>query len=95
MRHRKTLLGLGILGIFAVAAPPHVQRMIEDRRIARDGEQRALWIELTRQQLDCLERLHASNPSADIDAEEWRRCEALATDPATGAPVEAPEDRRR
>jgi hypothetical protein len=93
--HRKTLLALGIIGIVAVAAPPQVRRVLEDRRIARDGEQRALWIELTRLQLDCLERLQAALPQ-DVDMEkELARCQALAIDPATGEPVKAPEDRRQ
>lgn len=94
MRHRKTLLALGVLGTLAVAAPPQVRRMVEDRRIARDGEQRALWIELTRRQLDCLERLQAWGLPEGMDVErELERCQALAIDPATGAPVKAPEDR--
>lgn len=93
MRHRKTLLALGVLGTLAVAAPPQVRRLAEDRRIARDGERRALWIELTRRQLDCLERLQATGPPEELDIVEVERCQALAIDPATGAPVEAPEDR--
>lgn len=91
MRHRKKLLAVGVGAIVLVGAAPFAQRMWEEHRIARDGEQRALWIELKEQELDCLERLQAGGlPSAmDVD-KEIARCRRLAIDPATGRPVEAP-----
>lgn len=91
MRHRKKLLGGAVGAIVLVAAAPQVQRVLEERRIARDGEQRALWIELKEQELDCLERLQARGlPSgANVD-KEIENCRRLAIDPATGRPVEAP-----
>ena len=91
MKHRKLLLAAGIAAICGVAAIPHVQRAIEERRIAREGAQRALWIELKEKELACLDRLRASGLPEGMDvAAEIERCRALAIDPATGAPVEAP-----
>jgi hypothetical protein len=91
MKHRRKLLAGAVGAILAVAAAPFAQRAWEDRRIARDGEQRALWIELKEAELDCLERLQAKGlpPTAKIDA-EIEACRRLAIDPTTGKTVEAP-----
>jgi hypothetical protein len=91
MKHRKTLLAAGIAAILGVAAVPHVQRAVEERRIAREGAQRALWIELKEKELACLERLRAGGfPEGMNVGAEIARCRALAVDPATGEPVRAP-----
>jgi hypothetical protein len=94
MRHRKTLLAAGVAGIVGTAAIPYVKNVMEERRIARDGEQRALWIELKEKELDCLDRLQASGLPKGMDvAKELQRCRALAIDPATGEAVKGPEER--
>jgi hypothetical protein len=91
MKHRKALLAAGVAAILGVAAIPHAQRAMEARRIAREGAQRALWIELKEKELACLERLRASGFPQGMDVgAEIERCRALAVDPATGEPVEAP-----
>jgi hypothetical protein len=91
MRHRKKLLAAGVAAIVGVAAIPYAQKIAEERRIAREGVQRALWIELKERELDCLERLMASGLPAGMDvAREIDRCRSLAIDPATGGAVKAP-----
>ena len=91
MKHRKTLLAAGVAAVLGVAAIPHAQRATEERRIAREGAQRALWIELKEKELACLDRLRASGFPEGMDVgAEIGRCRALAIDPATGEPVKAP-----
>jgi hypothetical protein len=91
MKHRKTLLAVAIAAIFAAGAVPYARQALEDRRIAREGEQRALWIELKEKELDCLERLQASGLPEGMNVDkELDRCRALAIDPATGKVVQAP-----
>ena len=89
--HRKALLAAGIAAIAGVAAVPYVRQAIEERRIERDGAQRALWIELKEKELACLERLQASGLPEGMDVgKEIGRCRAMAIDPATGETVKAP-----
>lgn len=91
MKQRKTLLVAGVAAILGVAAIPHVQRAVEERRIAREGAQRALWTELKEKELACLDRLRASGLPEGLDVgREIERCRTLAIDPATGEPVRAP-----
>jgi hypothetical protein len=91
MRHRKKLLAAGVASVIGVAALPHARQALEERRIARDGAQRALWIELKEKELACLERLQASGLPEGLDVgKELDRCRALAIDPATGETVKAP-----
>jgi hypothetical protein len=93
MRHRKKLLVAGVAAVVGVAAVPYVQGVLEERRIAAEGDQRALWIELKEKELDCLERLQASGLPEGMDVgKEIDRCRALAIDPATGEAVKAPEE---
>ncbi|HEY0014078.1 MAG TPA: hypothetical protein VGB79_14645 [Allosphingosinicella sp.] len=93
MRHKKTLLAAGVAAIVGVAALPYARQALEERRIARDGAQRALWIELKEKELACLERLQASGLPKGMDVgKELDRCRALAIDPATGEAVKAPGD---
>jgi hypothetical protein len=91
MKHRKSLLAAAVAAVLGVAAIPHVQRAMEERRIAREGAQRALWIELKEKELACLERLQASGLPEGMDVSaEIDRCRALAINPETGEPVRAP-----
>ena len=82
---------MAVAAILAAGAVPFARQALEDRRIAREGEQRARWIELKEKELDCLERLRASGLPKGMDVgRELDRCRALAIDPATGRPVQAP-----
>jgi hypothetical protein len=91
VRHRGALLAAGVAAIVGVAAIPYARDALDARRIAREGEQRALWIEFKEKELNCLERLQASGLPDGMDVgKEIERCRSLAIDPATGKTVQAP-----